>query len=93
MRRSTTEIIMGLLISACCTAAMADEGPGSSVRTALEDRPVAVIEELRQGLQANLHADLLAAMGVQMGEGVGVVKANMPPNEPLPEWELAGQVR
>ena len=84
---------MGLLISVCCTAAMADEGPGSSVRTALKDRPVAVIEELRQDFQANLRADLLAAMRLQMGEVAAVVKANTPPNEPLPEWELAGQVR
>lgn len=84
---------MGLLTSVCCTAAMADEGPGSSVRTALEDRPVAVIEELRQDLQANLRADLLAAMRLQMGEVAAVVRANAPPNEPLPEWELAGQVR
>jgi hypothetical protein len=84
---------VGLLTSVCCTAAMADEGSGASVRTALEDRPVAVIEELRQNLQVNLRADLLAAMPLQMDEVADVVKANTPPNEPLPEWELAGQVR
>ena len=84
---------MGFLTSVCCTAAMANEGPGASVRTALEGRPVPVIEELRQDLQANLRADLLAAMRLQMGEVAAVVKANTPPNEPLPEWELAGQVR
>ena len=84
---------MGLVISVCCTAAMADEGQASSLWTGLEGRPVAVIEELRQDLQANLRADLLAAMRLQMGEVAAVVKANAPPNEPLPEWELAGQVR
>lgn len=84
---------MGFLTSVCCTAAMADGGPGASVRTALEGRSVAVIEELRQDLQANLRADLLVAMRLQMDEVAAVVKANTPPNEPLPEWELAGQVR
>ena len=84
---------MGFLTAVCCTAAMADGGPGASVRTALEGRPVVVIEELRQDLQANLRGDLLAAMRLQMGEVAAVVKANTSPNESLPEWELAGQVR